>query len=50
MITLKIEKTNRLEEFDVELYEMHSPNNMQSTGQHHEISDEEQQEINQAFN
>lgn len=43
------DKLNGLEEFDTEMFEMHSPNNMQSTGNSAELSDEEQKEIDNAF-
>ncbi|MCU7668535.1 hypothetical protein [Bacillus thuringiensis] len=39
-----------LEEFDTEMFEMHSPNNMQSVGNDGaELSAEEQKEIDNAF-
>ncbi|SFX76029.1 hypothetical protein SAMN04487866_1239 [Thermoactinomyces sp. DSM 45891] len=40
---------NKMEEFDKEIYQMHSPNNMMMVGEFEPLEADEQKKIEQAF-
>lgn len=46
---MKKEEKAKMEEFDEEIYQMHSPNNMQMLSDFEPIDDVEQKEIDKAF-
>lgn len=45
----QFKNVGKMEEFDQDIYQMHSPNNMQMLGEFEPLDAEEQLKINQAF-